>query len=128
MQRLPNISKTLEKSLPTRLIPVSSKFDHLIKVFCISSPNLWNIIRNFITFFAFIKLWYDNHIFFPIIKNSCENLILFLYIESFLSTQIYYFLPCFPNIFSQKQYFIGGKCYMLKFYYERKYDILIRYF
>ena len=42
--------------------------------------NIWNAVRDFVTFFSFIKLWYKNNIFFAFIKLSYSKIILSSYI------------------------------------------------
>ena len=41
--------------------------------------SLWNVVRDFIALFSFIKIWYENNAFFGLIKLSFPKVILLIF-------------------------------------------------
>ena len=94
---------------------------------------IWNVVRDFVTFFSFIKLGCKNNTFFTFIKLSFPKIILPSYIESFLSSKRSTFY--YVYVLSIKFYSIKIILYcrivlfsILKLYDDRKYFILTIHF
>ena len=51
-----------------------------IKKYLFVDEKLWNTVRDFITFFPFIKRSYKNNTFFAFVKVSFPKVILYSYI------------------------------------------------